>query len=77
MHEAFANRKAETSKSRSILSPTLRDVESLTPQAVDEACDQLSTFLFAGPRHDRYSVLLDVLRAISDAKGSPGSAERA
>lgn len=56
VHEAFANRNIETNKSRSILSLTLRDVESLTPQAVDEACDQLNTFLFAG--HDTTAILL-------------------
>lgn len=56
VHEAFANRKVETNKSRSILSLTLRDVESLTPQAVDEACDQLNTFLFAG--HDTTAILI-------------------
>lgn len=56
VHEAFANRKVETNKSRSILSLTLRDVESLTPQAVDEACDQLNTFLFAG--HETTAILI-------------------
>ncbi|KAI0896091.1 cytochrome P450 [Annulohypoxylon nitens] len=33
-----------------------RYVNDLTPQAVDEACDQISTFLFAG--HDSTSILL-------------------
>lgn len=56
VQEAFDNRKVETKKSRSILSLTLRDVESLTPQAVDEACDQLNTFLFAG--HDTTAILI-------------------
>lgn len=56
VHDAFANRKVETKKSRSILSLTLRDVDSLTPQAVDEACDQLNTFLFAG--HDTTAILI-------------------
>lgn len=56
VHEAFENRNVDTNKSRSILSLTLRDVESLTPQAVDEACDQLNTFLFAG--HDTTAILI-------------------
>ncbi|KAL1848924.1 hypothetical protein Daus18300_013433 [Diaporthe australafricana] len=56
VHEAFANRRTETKKSRSILSLSLQDVDTLTPQAVDEACDQLSTFLFAG--HDTTGILL-------------------
>ena len=56
VQNAFANRKVETNKSRSILSLTLRDVESLTPKAVDEACDQLNTFLFAG--HDTTSIMI-------------------
>lgn len=56
VHEAFAHRQTDSKKSRSILSLSLRDYDKLTPQAVDEACDQLSTFLFAG--HDTTSILL-------------------
>ena len=56
VHEAFSNQKLETNKARSIVSLTLRDVESLTPQAVNEACDQLNTFLFAG--HDTTATLI-------------------
>lgn len=56
VYEAFANRRTTNKKSRSILSLSLRDVDALTPQAVDEACDQLSTFLFAG--HDTTGILL-------------------
>lgn len=55
VRDAFANRQTETTKFRSILPLTLQDVNTLTPQAVDEACDQLSTFLFAG--HDTTSIL--------------------
>ncbi|KAI2466197.1 cytochrome P450 [Annulohypoxylon bovei var. microspora] len=57
IRDTFSNRQAETTKSRSILSLSLQgDVDDLTSQAVDEACDQLSTFLFAG--HDTTSILL-------------------
>lgn len=44
IYETFANRNVETSRSRSIISLTLRDVDSLAPQTVDEAYDQLDTF---------------------------------
>lgn len=37
VYETFANRNVETNRSRSIISLTLRDVDSLAPQAVDEA----------------------------------------
>ncbi|KAI9897401.1 hypothetical protein N3K66_007257 [Trichothecium roseum] len=40
-------------KSRSVLSLGLQDVQALTPEIVDETCDQLKTFLFAG--HDTTS----------------------
>ncbi|KAI1410686.1 cytochrome P450 [Hypoxylon sp. FL1857] len=57
VRDAFANRWAETTKARSILSLSLQsDVNALTTKAIDEACDQLSTFLFAG--HDTTSILL-------------------
>ncbi|KAI0437132.1 cytochrome P450 [Xylaria telfairii] len=55
--DAYANRKHQGTKSRSILSLSLDDNASvISRRAVDEACDQLSTFLFAG--HDTTSVLL-------------------
>lgn len=56
--DAFANRKAEldAGKSRSILSLSLRNIETLTTDAINEACDQLNTFLFAG--HDTTSILI-------------------
>ncbi|KAK6214427.1 hypothetical protein LQW54_004334 [Pestalotiopsis sp. IQ-011] len=40
-------------KSRSVLALSLQDVESLTPEIMEETCDQLKTFLFAG--HDSTS----------------------
>ncbi|KAJ6013051.1 hypothetical protein N7522_003406 [Penicillium canescens] len=43
-------------ESRSILSLSLRDIDELTPDILDQICDQLKTFLFAG--HDTTSVLL-------------------
>ncbi|GAB1309801.1 Sterigmatocystin biosynthesis P450 monooxygenase stcS [Madurella fahalii] len=56
VRNAFTNRQTKATKYRSILSLSLQGVNSLTAQAVDEACDQLSTFLFAG--HDTTSILL-------------------
>lgn len=57
VEDAYANRKQQGAKSRSILSLSLDDNASvISRRAVDEACDQLSTFLFAG--HDTTSVLL-------------------
>lgn len=56
--DAFANRKTElgAGKSRSILSLSLQGFETLTTNAINEACDQLNTFLFAG--HDTTSILI-------------------
>ena len=42
--------------SRSILSMSLQDIETLTPAIVDVTCDQLTSFLFAG--HDTTSTLM-------------------
>lgn len=42
--------------SRSVLSLSLRDVEDLTPEVVQQTVDSLKTFLFAG--HDTTSILL-------------------
>lgn len=58
VRQAFDDRRMEASKPRSILSLSLQDVDSdnLTTPAVDEVCDQLNTFLFAG--HDTTSILL-------------------
>jgi cytochrome P450 len=43
-------------ESRSVLSLSLRDIDELTPAILDQICDQLKTFLFAG--HDTTSILL-------------------
>lgn len=57
IRDTFDNRQTETTKSRSILSLSLQGyVDDLTSQDVDEACDQISTFLFTG--HDTTSILL-------------------
>jgi cytochrome P450 len=42
--------------SRTILALSLKEVEHLTPAILEETCDQLKTFLFAG--HDTTSTLL-------------------
>ncbi|KAJ5188320.1 cytochrome P450 [Penicillium cf. griseofulvum] len=44
------------SQSRSILSLSLQEIDELTPDILDQICDQLKTFLFAG--HETTSVLL-------------------
>lgn len=41
---------------RSVLSLSLKDIKTLTPEVLDETADQVRTFLFAG--HDSTSVLL-------------------
>ncbi|KAI1324487.1 cytochrome P450 [Xylariaceae sp. FL0255] len=57
VRDAYANRKDQSTKSRSILSLSLeQDVEIPSQRMIDEACDQLCTFLFAG--HDTTSTLL-------------------
>ncbi|KAK7943953.1 uncharacterized protein PG986_013066 [Apiospora aurea] len=43
-------------KSRSVLALSLQEVETLTPEIVEETCDQLKTFLFAG--HDTTSTTI-------------------
>ena len=50
----FDNRHNETSKS--ILALSLRDVDNLTPEFMEETWNQLKTFLFAG--HDTTSTLV-------------------
>ncbi|OTA87750.1 hypothetical protein M434DRAFT_134106 [Hypoxylon sp. CO27-5] len=47
---------AGNNQSRSILSLSLRDTQTLTPELVDETCDQIKTFLLAG--HDTISITL-------------------
>ncbi|KAJ8122726.1 hypothetical protein ONZ43_g1147 [Nemania bipapillata] len=57
VQHAYGNRKHQSVKSRSILSLSLEDNTSTIPdRVINEACDQLSTFLFAG--HDTTSILL-------------------
>lgn len=43
-------------KSRTILALSLQDIDSLTPEIMEETCDQLKTFLFAG--HDTTSTTI-------------------
>ncbi|RJE25349.1 Cytochrome p450 [Aspergillus sclerotialis] len=43
-------------KSRSVVSLSLQDTDELTQRILDQTCDQLKTFLFAG--HDTTSILL-------------------
>lgn len=45
--------KASHDTARTILALSLEEIESLTPQLLEETCDQLKTFLFAG--HDTTS----------------------
>lgn len=56
VREAFKDRQADSNKSRSILSLSLKEVDILTANALDETVDQLNTFLFAG--HDTTSILV-------------------
>jgi cytochrome P450 len=60
VRDASLNRQTMVKKSRSILALSLQDQgRILTAEAVEEICDQLSTFLFAG--HDTTSILLSWL----------------
>lgn len=54
--QALTEQGIDAGKSRSILSLSLQDSTTLTPEVVNEACDQLKTFLFAG--HDTTSIML-------------------
>lgn len=59
VRKKFAEQQAlgdSPSKARSVLSLSLQDVTTLTPSILDEICDQLKSFLFAG--HDTTSVML-------------------
>ncbi|TGJ78228.1 hypothetical protein E0Z10_g10537 [Xylaria hypoxylon] len=57
VQDAYTNRKHQGTKSRSVLSLSLEDnSDAITRGFIDEAYDQLSTFLFAG--HDTTSILL-------------------
>jgi len=55
-HAELQTEKASSKPARSVLSLSLKDVDVLTPKAVDETVDQLRTFLFAG--HDTTSILI-------------------
>lgn len=44
------------SKLRSVLTLSLQDIEVLTPEILEETCDQIKTFLFAG--HDTTSTTI-------------------
>ena len=54
--ELHSNLGGASSKSRSVLALSLKDTETLTPAILNETCDQLQTFMFAG--HDTTSILL-------------------
>lgn len=58
IRQKFAEQRqlGSSAKSRSVLSLSLQDTETLTPALVRQTCDQLKTFLFAG--HDTTSILL-------------------
>ncbi|RAH60890.1 cytochrome P450 monooxygenase [Aspergillus piperis CBS 112811] len=54
----FAELKSKSTekRSRSVLSLSLQDIDQLNTQVIQETCDQLKSFLFAG--HDTTSVVL-------------------
>ncbi len=54
--EAGAHLEGSRSRSRSFLALSIQDIESLTPEIMEETCDQLKTFLFAG--HDTTSTTI-------------------
>ncbi|KAJ4424315.1 hypothetical protein N0V82_001015 [Gnomoniopsis sp. IMI 355080] len=56
IQEAFQNRQTDSVKSRNITSLSLKDINVLSLEAVDEIVDQLNTFMFAG--HDTTSILI-------------------
>lgn len=51
-----SNGDSATPKARSVLSLSLKETSDLTPFIIDQTCDQLKSFLFAG--HDTTSILL-------------------
>lgn len=55
-HDELHEQWKDNPNARSVLSLALKDVTSLTPIVMDETCDQLRTFLFAG--QDTTSILL-------------------
>ncbi|KAK4206888.1 cytochrome P450 [Rhypophila decipiens] len=71
--EILDSQAGSSGNPRSVLSLSLQDIPTLTPDILDSTCDQLRTFLFAG--HDTTAILLswvfyelsrhpDVLRAV-------------
>lgn len=54
--EAGEHLEGTHSRSRSVLALSLQDIKSLTPEIMEETCDQLKTFLFAG--HDTTSTTI-------------------
>ncbi|KAI0880264.1 cytochrome P450 [Annulohypoxylon maeteangense] len=59
IHRKHAEHQAKghgDNQSRSILSLSLRDTKTLSPELVNETCDQIKTFLLAG--HDTTSITL-------------------
>jgi cytochrome P450 len=57
VRERFAEIKQQTAKkSRSVVSLSFQDTDELTQSILEETCDQIKTFLFAG--HDTTSILL-------------------
>ncbi|KAK7913945.1 cytochrome P450 [Apiospora marii] len=54
--ELHEEKTKSTRSSRSVLSMALQDVHTLTPRIMEETCDQLRTFLFAG--HDTTATLI-------------------
>ncbi|RYP80361.1 hypothetical protein DL769_002510 [Monosporascus sp. CRB-8-3] len=55
-HAELHEKGKDNTNARSVLSLALQDITSLTSSIMDETCDQLRTFLFAG--HDTTSILL-------------------
>ncbi|KAJ0109374.1 hypothetical protein J7T55_000299 [Diaporthe amygdali] len=51
-----AHGEVSSNRPRTILALSLQEIESLTPQIMEETCDQLKTFLFAG--HDTTSTTI-------------------
>ncbi|KAI9150744.1 putative sterigmatocystin biosynthesis P450 monooxygenase stcS [Paramyrothecium foliicola] len=56
IQHAFTDRIEGDVRPLSVLHLSLRNIDTLTPQILEDTCDQLSTFLFAG--HDTTSILL-------------------
>ncbi|KAK8045466.1 cytochrome P450 [Apiospora rasikravindrae] len=58
--------------SRSVLALSLQEVETLTPEIIEETCDQLKTFLFAG--HDTTSTT--IMWALYELSRTPHALQR-